>query len=334
MENILSFFANAWQRIVVAVLCVIAAISAWINPPIIPPQPKIEITATVEEIDLSLPESQQYIDWYNAMVAERIANPYAWRPADKNPELCDITWIDVPDPYGQTTKLRNLRRDWDETTEIVIEHSSITDSRIDQKFFLRNKLTSAEEMIVDYTYTNFGFPITWFYVQSILDDRYLLYLDYTWDGHSYYLYDRVTKKKTYVAIEMLELSDTQLFYLHLRSSSTYSLALVDARKLAAGDRNARRILVQFDDDYHASIYYISHDKRFVHVDLSSWSGDGNYRAIYDVETGAQVAFFEIPWGPRRELVSDDLEYIYWDDPNYESGFRYFYVVRYERKALE
>jgi len=327
MENIVSFLTNTWNRFVAVIMCIIATVSAWICPPVQPPEPEIAITALIEEIDLSLPESRQYVDWYEAMVAGRMASPYRWLPEDKEPQACDITWIDVP---GQDFKLRNLRRDWDATTEIVVEHSNVTNRSADVKFFLRNKATGAIEMIAELKNWLFDFPITWFYVQSILDDRYLLYLEYTWDGWTYYLYDRKNKSRILVGGgEPVELNDTQLLYMEWDTPQTNMLKLIDARKFAAGDKNAKRTVVQFDRACVGSIAHVSHDKRFVHVNLYRWSDAAEFRGIYDIETGAQVAFFELPWwAPNMVLVNDGLEYVYWED--YNGGLEYFYVIRYER----
>ena len=329
MENIVSYFTNAWRSIAAAILAAVATISAWIFPPNKPLEPGIEITAAIEEIDLSLPESKQYIDWYNAMVADRMDNPYGWRPSDKNPELCDITWVEVPDGYN--TKLRNLRRDWDNTTEIVTEYTNVTERSADLKFYLRNKTTGKIDMISEINYTDFMFPVSWFYVQSILDSRYLLYTWYAWDGWSYSIYDRRTKRSTYAVSEPVELSDTQCLDLGYNGSNYY-IEQVDLRKLAAGKNDAKRTVVQFDSGYSAYVAHVSYDKRFVHVNLYRGADYTNYRGIYDVETGAQVGFFEVPWSPinYRELISDDLEYIYWTD--YQGELTCFWVIRYERQG--
>jgi len=295
---------------------------------------KIEITqsdnpwgVTVEQIDLDNPENKQYIDWAKKDRADRGPHPVYELPGPGD-------WT-----YGDDHTIPHKKcLPWNEKMEFVIRWQYLSDCDCYNELLVRRKATGKTIKIAEaYVYSYDG---SYFEVTEILSDTQFLYSRGKGDVLNYqsFLYDLKTGESICVASDnpqfFRDLGGERYLWLDWDRENGYPLYLIDARAFKAGEKDAKRMLVRRDNEYYVSeIQHLSSDKRFVYMGLYR-PYDTYYtmhREVYDVITGEQVAFCEVPdAGLDWTLINDDLEYGYcwggdWSDPTILS----FFVIHYD-----
>jgi len=297
---------------------------------------------TIEQIDLDDPENQKYIDWAKGHQYERSFN----RPDYFDVEVYVKQADEEPDPWirvwenKKKNMLRERHRPWNDAKELVIRYVYSDEYSGHKELLVRDKATGETECIDKGGFYDANGVV--FDPVVVLDDTRFLYSRYYWDSGDpdmYYIYDLEIGERICVAGSGLcDLGNGP----HLWSDSGMGieggvLYLIDMRELEAGKKEAKKELVRWGSDYYAvEIYHLSSDRRFVYLDFSLDSEHTGYRTrhrgVYDIETGGQVALFEIPDSRAGyALISDDLEYGYYsagnmDDPTVHS----FYIIHYAR----
>jgi len=267
-----------------------------------------------------------------------LLQPPAKEETPKQEEETD-PWVRVGE-YEKPGSAADSSRPWNETTEIVIRHTYDNEWEGTVELLTREKATGETKQVAK---GYFGaYDGLAFFINKILSDTRFMYGQFYWDGAgdaNYYLYDSDVGESICVASgdldELCDLGGGRYLWCggNLNGIPEHALYLIDVRKFDAGDKDARRTLFSWGGHYSGRISHISSDKRFLHVDLYSHSGGKSYRGIYDVDSGEQVALFELPDGRLeiKVLIADDLEYMclpafYYDNPD----ARDFYIFRYDR----
>jgi len=274
---------------------------------------------TIEQIDLEKPENQKYIDWAEKDCAGKNSHQIYELPGPGE-------WT-YPDVRGTPEK----RLPWNEKMEFVIRWQYLSDCECLNELLVRNKATGRTRQIAEARV--YSFDGSYFQVTEILSDTRFLYTQgKKGDAFDYqtYLFDLKTKESICVAAKNPEffrdLGNGRHLWLDWKKDK-YTINLTDMRALEAGEKGANRILIRWDEGY-PGMQHLSSDNRFVYMGV--YGG----RWVYDIDTGKQVAFCEIPnFALEWTLISDDLEYGYScggteDDP--EIGD--FYIIRYDRRA--
>jgi len=277
----------------------------------------------IERIDLEKPENKHYIKW-----AKKKPNWYNTRTYSK-PKYFDV------DAYLNQADNEPYPRSWNETKELVVQSTNTSEWEGYTELLVRDTVTGETECIDKGGFADFDGVV--FDPVVILSDTQILYHRWYWDGGSgtYYLYDLAIGERILVSDNyggLCDLGDGQ--YLWCDDEALYQ---VDAYALKAGEKNAKRTLVRCDSNYvFGDIHHLSSDKCFVYVNIYNRSDSTWHRGVYDVETGEQVAFFEIPVFTSGNiynyvLIDDDLEYVYnWagnvDDPTIHT----FIIIHYNQ----
>jgi len=303
---------------------------------------------TIERIDLSKPENKKYIDWAkgsryskNFSAPEYFdVEPY-WQAYQEMWEEERKLWTTCDLEDEAAYKLQESCRPWNEAKELVIR-STYEENEWDgfMEFLVRDKATGETQLIAkghDADYDGVVFDTI-----NYLSDTRVLYHMWYWDGGDwgYYIYDlEIGESICVTGGDLCDLGNGRYLWIdqrYVNVDSVSTLHLIDMRAFESGKKGAKSTLVNWGDDYSASITHLSSDKRFVYVYLHRLSDYARLRGVYDVNTGEQIALFEMPdvqmtaadgWG----LINDELEYIYnWAGNVEDPDILWFYVIRYDR----
>jgi len=300
---------------------------------------------TIEQIDLSKPVNKKYIDWYEAKEAE----------PDEKTDPWDYVWEDKDKKL-----LREKYQTWNDEIELVVQYTPALatnatgddETLYDIEFLTRSISTKETQLIAEGYWSYFDWATGTIYdVVEILSDTHILYEknDYCadcGDSLSYYLYDWETGESSYVAGDGLHyLDDMQYLFIERDEENKDCVYLSNLRKLIAGEEDAKRQVCQLPE--YGYIEHFSQDMRFVYLLLlDSEYNLHSHRVIYSIETGKQVADFQLPVhyhnssnhytvdGHFSALINDVLEYRYdlhyVDGLNGEKYLKLLYVIHYER----
>jgi len=309
---------------------------------------------SIEEVDLSLPKNKKYV---------RIAKG-DWSAVGGRPEPCGGQmyfyvgkydaqgyvpgdWVTVGKYEGRGSVVER-RRQWTKTLELVIRDTHDNDVVGYKEFFVRDKTTGKIMMVDEGIFADICGVV--FDNVRVISDTQFLYAEWYTDcyGEADFLYDlKVGDSICVNSNELLcDLGDGRYLWREYRYGEKINrLFIADANKFNAGDKDAKRVLVDWGEEYNGVIDHLSSDKRFVYTYLFSEYSGARYRAVYDVNTGECVAFFGLPEGGggenSRVLMSDGLEYVFnafhghkvyadgrteWYEPQVYS----FFIIRYNQ----
>ena len=293
---------------------------------------------TIEQIDLDDPANQKYIDWAKECpTSNTFESPEYFSEwthemrTDKEPSSWTYVWANK-----KKNMPREKYRSWNETKELVVRFIHKNESDGDKELLIRDKATGKTVQIA-----KGGFD-TLYDIRIISDTRFLYDVSY-WDGsgaEQSLVYDLETGDsicyRSIVWDKLCDLGNEQYLWSDRNRDAESGLYLIDASALATGNKNAKHTVFSWGSDYSGGIQYLSSDGRFVYVELYQFSDDTRNRGVYDVETGEQVALFELPLAFTSVaydyvLISDDLEYVYYSaGPVNDPVIHYFFIIHYDR----
>ena len=306
---------------------------------------------SIEHIDLSKPENKKHLDWAKKDYENRGSYPNTfktpkyfdveayrkayWEQENKKPDPWVYVWEDE-----KAGKLREKHRPWNETKELVIRSTYESECEGYRELLVRDKTTGETERIARGYFADYDGVV--FDQVKILSDKQFLYHIWYWDGGDwgYYIYDLELGESICVSggYNLCDLGDGRYLWADTRYvnvDGVSTLHLIDWRAFDAEKQDAKCTLVNWGDNYAVDIRHLSSDKRFVYVDLYRVFDGKRCRGVYDINTGEQVAFFEMP-DPRMDrwvLISDDLEYAYYSAgiENNQPEHSCFHIIRYDQK---
>lgn len=299
---------------------------------------------SIEKVDLSLPENKRLLHMAKSLMTEKSSAPKSVTDPDyfdleNYPQNVDESdWVTTGE-YKEPGSITESCLSWDEEKELVIRDTHDSESSGKRELLVRDKATHKAKQISEGSFASAS--ESYFLIDSFLSDKRVLYernyTDYGLNNH-YFIYDTDTGESICVASsdygDLCDLGNKQYLW-----STGGSLSIIDMRKFNAGMKDAKYTLINLEENYYCGIDHISPNNRFVHLDII-YSTDNLYkkfRGVYNVKTGEQVAFFELP-DIRRDfmvLARGNLEYMFdsgsgsVDDPKIDD----FYIVRYKMKKL-
>ncbi|MCL2507992.1 MAG: hypothetical protein FWF05_02315 [Oscillospiraceae bacterium] len=304
--------------------------------------PSGEWDVSIENIDPGKPENKEYIDW-----AKEKGRDF-WSATFSEPEYFDVdsyatqankdaaAWIDVWEDEANG-KRRERYCSWNDTKDLVICFEHIDEESSNKELLIRDKATGKTETVAK------GSNRGVFDVYILSGTRFLYRQDKDWNYGPFwwYIYDMELGGEICVASsdggDLCDLGDERYLWSDWNNIGDVenALYLIDMRAFAAGSKDAKRELFRWGGDYFGLFLHLSSDKRFVYMNIYA-SFTEFYRGVYNVDTGEQVAFFEIQ-ADRIDsfngyaLINDELEYLYEATDNYnDPDIKFFYVIRYDR----
>ena len=292
---------------------------------------------TIEQIDLDDPENQQYIDW-----AKKRPHANTFEPPEYFSEWAHERRTDEEDDawtYVWADKEKNMPlekyRSWNKKKELVVRFLHKDDFDGDKELLVRDKASGKTVPIAQGV-----FDVIYDNIRIISKTRFIYDVWY-WDGcgiEQSFVYDLETGDSICywsMGKGLCDLGDEQYLWCDWNESAGSSLYLIDMRALEAEKKEAKRALFIWGNGYGGNIAHLSSDKRFVYVNLYYRPDNTLHRGVYDVETGEQVAFFEMPgYHENSVLIGDDMEYRYQtagsaDDPTILS----FCIIHYDMEPV-
>ena len=291
---------------------------------------------TIERIDLNKSKNKKYVKlakpFRNTEHIFKEAKYFDVRTVldevEKEPDPWDYAW-----EYEETEELLEKQRPWNDTTEIMIRFfcADETNGIYESELLVRHKVSGKTKLLTTGRFCHASG--TKLRVTKILSDTQFLYKREDIDGGptQYFLYDEEIGETICVFSDAQELCDLSEERYLWRDSDTNTLYLIDLRELASGNKNVKRALVHWDSDYSSSITFLSWDKRFVYMRLYRRSDRTKLRGVYDVNSGEQVALFEIPvsndhttTGYSVVLISKKLEFVCYGGDKVDAMYRIQY----------
>lgn len=298
-----------------------------------PPAPSVAVESsgvwkvTMQTLDMENPEDTRYIEQVQAKEDNRFVSVKgqidAWETyfARKEKEKEDALWTYVWADEKKET-LTEQYRPWHGSIEFVVRYIKLREREpmVDyerREFLLRDKSTGKTKLLISANLSDTYATANYYEydVLRIFDDTHFLYEEYytDFDGAfrwNCYLYDAKTKKSTLIyTTDGNPIALDDMVYLCVfkdYDAGKAYLRLNDVPKMIAGKDNAVRDIARWrifdppdkptENDMYLSLQlnYVSKDKRYVYMTLSKdYNGRDDLRAVYDIETGEEMARFDL-----------------------------------------